>query len=230
MLPEPSAVRVVVPDTFVLPTTIFPLVPAVIVRLSVPAVSVPVVDRVPAEAESFTVSVPVPTFEVWTVVDIESVTDVVPEVAVALTNPAFVLKIVAPPVPLFSDSVPVLTAVAAVCDIEPVPSAVRVVVPDTFVLPTITLPLLPAEAVRVRPPAVTVPVVVIDPPAAESLTVSVPVPMLEVCTVTEAESVTDVAPDVALAFKKPALVLEITAPPVPVLSESVPVATFVAAT
>jgi hypothetical protein len=73
MLPEPLAVSVVVPDTLVLPSEIFPL--AVVVKLSVAAVVVPVVDNVPPEAESLTVNVPVPTLAPWTDVDAVSVTE-----------------------------------------------------------------------------------------------------------------------------------------------------------
>jgi hypothetical protein len=61
MTPEPLAVSVVVPETVVLPTFILPL--DVVLKLRVPAVSVPVVASVPPDAESLTDNVPVPTFE-----------------------------------------------------------------------------------------------------------------------------------------------------------------------
>jgi hypothetical protein len=91
-----------------------PLEPTVVVRLRVAAVMVPEVESVPPEAESLIVSVPVPTLDVWTLVDAVSVMEVVPDVAVALSNPALVLEIMAPPVAVTSDRVPVPTTVAAV--------------------------------------------------------------------------------------------------------------------
>jgi hypothetical protein len=111
----------------------------------------------------------------------------------------------------------------------PDPSAVSVVVPEMFVLPIVILPLEPADPVRFNVPPVRVPEVLMVPPAAESETVSVPEPTLEVWTVVETVSVMAVVPEVAVAFKKPALVLEIVAPPVPELSDRVPAPTFVAA-
>ena len=60
----PSAVIVVVPDTFVLPTTMLPFEPAVADKLRAAAVSVPATVSVPPLAESLSVRVPVPTFDV----------------------------------------------------------------------------------------------------------------------------------------------------------------------
>jgi hypothetical protein len=229
MEPEPPAVRVVVPETLVLPMVMLALEAGVVVRLRVAAVRVPVVEREPPAAESVTDRVPVPTLEVWTVVEAVSVTAVVPEVAVALIKPALVAEIVAPPLAVTKARVPVPTLVAAVWEMEPEPAAVSVVVPEMFVLPIVMLPLEPAVAVRFNVPPVMVPAVLMVPPAAESETVSVPEPTLDACTVVEAVSAMEVVPDVAVAFKKPALVLEIVAPPVPDLSDRVPAPTFVAA-
>ena len=111
-VPVPSALRVVVPVIDVLPIAMLPLDPPAAIKLSPPPVTVPEAVIVPPFAESLTVKVPVPTFEVWTTVETVSVTDVVPETAVALMNPALVLLIVAPPEPLTSDNVPVETFVA----------------------------------------------------------------------------------------------------------------------
>jgi hypothetical protein len=175
------AVKVVVPVTLVLPIATLPLLPPAATRFRVPAVNVPPPAFIePPAAESFTVNVPLPTLDVWTVTEAVSVTAVVPEVAVALRDVAFVLEIVAPPVPVFNESVPVLTFVAAVWLMLPEPLAVRVVVPDTVVLPTEMLPLVPAVVVKLSVPAVSVPVVERLPPEAESFTVSVPVPTFEV--------------------------------------------------
>ena len=56
----------------------------------------------------------------------------------------------------------------------PVPSAVNVVTPDTFVLPIVMLPFEPMAVVSVNVPAVIVPAVESVPPDAESVTLSVP--------------------------------------------------------
>jgi hypothetical protein len=144
-----------------------------------------------------------------------------------LSKPADVLEMLAPPVPLEIVSVPLPTLVAAVCEIAPAPLAVNVVTPVMFVLPMLMLPLVPALVVRLSVPPVIVPVVASVPPEAESTTVNVPLPTFEVCTVVEAVSVTAVVPEVAVASRKLAFVLETVAPPVPLLSASVPVKTFV---
>ena len=227
--PSPLAVSVVVPETFVVPMVMPPFEPAVAVRLSAPAVIKPVVLSVPPAAESVTLNVPLTRLDDCTVVDAVSVMEVVPEVADALSAVALVLDIVAPPLLELSDRVPVLTVVPPDWEILPVPSAVSAVVPDTFVLPMVTLPLEPGVAVKFRAPPVSVPEAVIDPPFAELLTLNVPEPTLDVCSAVDTVSVTEVVPDVAVALMKTAFVLEMVAPPVDVTSDKVLVPTLVAA-
>jgi hypothetical protein len=114
MEPVPVAVRLVVPVMEVLPMEMLELEP-LSVKVRLPPVRVPVVEILAVLALSVTLRVPLPTLEVLTVrAVLESVTDVVPDVAVALSDPALVLEMVAPPVPVDSDSVPVPTVVAAV--------------------------------------------------------------------------------------------------------------------
>jgi hypothetical protein len=81
------------------------------VRLRLPAVIVPVVDMDPPSAVSVRLRVPAPRFELWMMVEALSTMAVVPDVADALSSPALVLLMVAPPVPLFRISVPVDTKV-----------------------------------------------------------------------------------------------------------------------
>ena len=71
------------PAIFVLPILMLPLLPADVVKLSVPAVISPDVPSVPPDLESVTDRTPLPKLEVPTVVDAVSVIDVVPEVALA---------------------------------------------------------------------------------------------------------------------------------------------------
>ena len=229
IVPVPVAVSVVKPVTAVLPTITLELAP-MSTRERLPAVNVPVDDNVALAPLSTTARNPEPTLDVVTVAAVfESEISVVPLVAVALSEPAFVAVMVAPPVPELTDSVPVETLVAAVCDMAPVPSAVIVVVPVTAVLPTTMLPLEPLAVMRFKVPAVKVPAPVSVPPEAESITFSVPVPTLDVWMLAEAVSVTEVVPDVAVAVRDPALVAEIAAPPVPVTNTRDPLPTLVAA-
>ena len=112
IVPEPPAVRSVVPETLVLPTVILPFEPAVVVRSRLPPEIVPMVVILPL---SVTFKVPVPRLEVVIVtLAEESETMTVPEVEEALSEKALVLLIVALPVLVFSDNVPVSTAVPEV--------------------------------------------------------------------------------------------------------------------
>ena len=86
-----------------------------VVKFKLPPLIVPVVVTDALEAVSVTDSVPVPRSELVTVNDaFVSVTESVPEVDVALSEPAVVSVIVALPVPVFSDNVPVPSVVPAV--------------------------------------------------------------------------------------------------------------------
>ena len=110
----------------------------------------------------------------------------------------------------------------------PVPLTVRSVVPVTAVLPSVRLPL--SVVVKLKLPALIVPVVVTEALDAVSVTDSVPVPRSELVTVNEAlVSVTDTVPDVDVALSEPAVVSVIVALPVSVVSDNVPVPSVVPA-
>ena len=115
--------------------------------------------------------------------------------------------------------------------IVPLPSAVRVVVPEMLVLPMTMLPLVPEPAVKLSAPPVTVPEVLKMTPAAVPFIVTVALPKFEVVSVGAAlVSVIEPLPEVALPLREAESVLEIVALPVPQLSERIPVETLVAAT
>src|SRR5207302_607189 len=101
--------------------------------------------------------VPDPRLNRLTVVGRVSVTLVVPEVAVALIKDAAVFVIVAPPVPVFSVSVCVAMEVAGVWLMIPVPVAVKLVVPETLVLPIVEMPEFVPAFNNVKLAAVNVP-------------------------------------------------------------------------
>ena len=228
MLPAPSAVRVVVPAIFVSAITMLPSEPADVERVSEPPVINPPAVSVPPAAVLSTISVPVPTFEGFTVrAALLAVMEMMPDVALAFIKSASVLEIVALPVPMATVSVPVLRLVAAVCVIVPDPSAVSVTVPFTIVSPTLMLPLDPAAVVRFKLLAVTVPDVLSVPPEALSVMLSVPLVTFEVPRFVEAVSVTVTLPLGDVAFILAAAVLEIVASPFAVIRDSVPVPTLV---
>ena len=86
-----------------------------VVKFKFPPLIVPVVVTDALAAVSVTDNVPVPRSELVTVSEaLVSVTETVPDVDVALREPAFVSLIVAFPVSVFSDNVPVLNVVPAV--------------------------------------------------------------------------------------------------------------------
>jgi hypothetical protein len=96
-----------------------------------------------------------------------------------------------------------------------------------LVEPIVMEPLEPGVVVKFKLPPAMVPVVVMEPPGAESLTARVPEPTLEVWTVVEAVSETEVVPEIAVALMNGEFVLVIVAPPVPVLSERALVSSLV---
>ena len=112
-MPVPLTVRSVVPLIDVLPSVRLPL--SVVVRFKLPPLIVPVVVTDAFAAVSVTDNVPVPRSELVTVNEaLVSVTNTVPDVDVAFNEPAVVSVIVALPVSVVSDSVPVPSVVPTV--------------------------------------------------------------------------------------------------------------------
>ena len=112
-MPVPLTVRSVVPLIDVFPNVKLPL--SVVVKFKLPPLIVPVVVTEAFDAVSVTDNVPLPRSELVMVKEaFVSVTETVPEVEVALSEPAVVSVIVALPVPVFSDNVPVSSVVPAV--------------------------------------------------------------------------------------------------------------------